>query len=113
MTEPEFVEIDGHRLAIPPGHPAFARDGYESIMYATRWDVYDNTMVLVPGYRKSIGILDGGEKRQCAAEAFAYWMLRPNADRVNGNWALMDEYYKYAVAWEKWGGLDKIAEGKR
>jgi hypothetical protein len=114
LNKPEIIELDGHKLAIPPNHPAFSGPAKT---YELSGDGYT-----------PIETLNALERRQCAAEAFAYWHYRGAAiyrkcldeGRLHPRYDITDEpeadeYWQMcenAADWAKWGGLDKIAEGE-
>lgn len=90
MSEPEFIELDGYKLAIPPDHPAFYHEPQYGWFY--RRELLRNNLV-------------EETKRPCAAEAFSYWIQRWISHEI-------PHYQHKAMGWAWWGKLDKIAEGK-
>jgi len=104
-TEPAIINIDGHELRVPVNHPAFRNDPLLSELVSWMYVSYDAN----DGARDywPFDDLTKHQRRQCASEAFAHWMLYliTRIDLEEDSIDCFDEY-DWAMAWAKFGKLD-------
>lgn len=126
----QFIDLDGHRLCVPEGHPSFSQLNSELADISLYNEQYTWSMEALT-QENDLGLpVDIQQiKRQCASEAFAWWMLsakklrdKPgpwfNHTRDDGLYSpcpkcleRTEDIHKaqweegYAMAWAAWGGL--------
>ena len=106
MSKPKVITQDSIKLRIPKLNTFPYNDYFKQYSYVIYFG--DNG---ISTHEEPIKRLNNYMKKKCAAEAYAYWMLKiPNDlnSRRRRNLVLLNSApneYKFADAWAKWGGL--------